>query len=47
MVSVAVSWVADVTVRFETVMPAPKLTVDQAPNPDPVIVTVAAAPGVP
>jgi hypothetical protein len=47
MVSVAISWVAEATVRFETVMPAPKLAVDPIPNPDPVIVTDTAAPGTP
>src|SRR5215467_14455217 len=46
IVSVAVSCVGDVTVRFDTVMPAPTLRLAPPVNPKPLIATETAAPGV-
>src|SRR5262249_48153307 len=46
-VSVAVSCVGDVTVRFDTMIPAPTLRLAPPANPEPLIVTETAAPGVP
>ena len=47
MVSVAVSCVADTTETFDTVIPAPALTVAPVANPEPARVTATAAPAVP
>src|SRR5215831_14264932 len=47
IVSVAVSCDGDVTVRFDTVIPAPTLRLAPPANPEPLIVTETAAPGVP
>jgi hypothetical protein len=48
IVNVAVSWVADPAIALLRVTPAPlALTVAPATNPDPMIVTGTAVPGVP
>src|SRR5215470_10796311 len=47
IVSVAVSWAPEATATFDTVMPAPAVTVAPATNPDPLIVTGTAVPGAP
>jgi len=47
IVSVAVSCVDEFTVRFDTEIPAPTLRLAPPANPEPLIVTETAAPGVP
>src|SRR5215467_88798 len=47
IVSVAVSCVGDVTVRFDTAIPVPTLRLAPAANPEQLTATETAAPGVP